>query len=118
MGRLADSIGAEKFALLRQDNYNLVLEETVTNSTSEKEYSVIGDELVRTKGMIFQDPGSDWGRACFFSPVKRFNRQQTETLWFNVSMIWLLTSLCYIWVLFDMTGLFRNALPYKNKSRL
>ncbi len=117
MGRLADSIGAERLALLRQNYHNLQLEETVTNNAAEKEYSIIGDELIRTKGMIYQDPSSNWGRACLFSPVKRFRHEKTDTLWFNISMIWLLTSLCYIWVLFDITGLIRNAYVYINPNR-
>jgi hypothetical protein len=112
MGRIIDSLGASQAARLRQNSHNLALEETVINNNSEKEYEIIGDQIVRKKGMIFHDPVSEWGRACLFTPTKRFNKQETGTLWFNTSMIWALTALCYIWALFDITGLLRKLLRF------
>lgn len=110
MGSIIDSLGATQAALLRQNSHNLALEETVINNNSESEYEIIGNQIVRKKGMIFHDPVSEWGRACLFTPTKRFNNQETQTLWFNISMIWTLTALCYIWALFDITGLLRKLL--------
>jgi ABC-type multidrug transport system ATPase subunit len=108
--KLGDSIGINKLAGIREDYHNLALEKTVTNSTGDKEYSIMDNEIVRNKGAIFQAPASNWGRARLFSPVKIFNGQQTETLWFNITIIWLLAAICYVWVLFDITGFIRKAL--------
>jgi ABC transport system ATP-binding/permease protein len=110
MKHLGDSIGNEKLALIRKNHHNLALEKTVLSSAAEKEYTIIDHEIVRTKGAIFQEAGSNWGRAQLFSPVKIFNGQKTDTFWFNISMIWLLTAGCYVWVLFDITGLIRKAM--------
>lgn len=108
IGRLVDSLGATELARLRQDYHNLALEETVTRNTSDEHYKIIDDQIIRSSGMIFNTPRSDWGRAALFSPVKVFSNQATDTLWFNISVIWLMTSLCYIWVLFDITGLIKK----------
>lgn len=108
IGRLADSLGASELAHLRQDYHNLALQETVTQSNREEAFRIIDNEIVRTTGMIFDTPRSEWGRAALFSPVKIFYQQRTETKWFNLSVIWFLTSLCYVWVLFDITGLIRS----------
>jgi hypothetical protein len=108
IGNLVDSLGASNLARLRQEHHNIALEETVTQSNNEQAYQIVDDNIIRTTGMIFDLPRSDWGRAALFSPVKVLNRQQSETFWFNVSMIWLLTAICYIWVLFDITGSIRR----------
>ncbi len=105
---LVDSLGATKLARIRQDCHNLALEEAVTRNNSEESYRVIDDQLIRSTGMIFDTPRSDFGRAALFSPVKIFSQQQTQTLWFNLSVIWLMTSVCYIWVLFDITRLIKR----------
>jgi hypothetical protein len=108
IGRLADSLGAEHLARLRQDCHNLAIEETVINSNEENAYRITDNEIIRTSGMIFNIPQSDWGRAQLFSPLKNFNHQSYETLWFNLAIIWMLTAICYVWVLFDLSGAIRN----------
>lgn len=105
---LVDSLGASQLARIRQDHHNLALEETVTQNNSETSFQIIDDQMIRTTGMIFDTPRSDWGRAALFSPVKIFSQQRTQTLWFNLSVIWLMTSVCYIWVLFDITQLIKR----------
>jgi hypothetical protein len=109
MGRLADSLGASNLALLRRNYHNLALEETVTNYSGERAFNIVHNEIVRTTGMIFDQPESNWGRSALFSPIKKFRNEFTETLWFNIAIIWLLVTFCYIWVLFDFTGLLYRA---------
>jgi hypothetical protein len=110
MKRLGDSIGIEKLDLMKKDYHNDALENIVTNSNANKEYSIIDNEIIRVKGPIFQEPTSNWGRARLFSPMKMLNNEQTNTFWFNISIIWLFTAICYVFVLFDITGLIRKTL--------
>jgi ABC-type multidrug transport system ATPase subunit len=113
IGLLVDSLGASGLARLRQDYHNLSLQETVTQSNAESTYKVIDDQIIRKSGMIFDTPRSQWGRAAFFSPLKLFHLQQTETVWFNLSVIWFMTSLCYVWVLFDITGILKKLFRFR-----
>ena len=108
MNRIADSLGQGNLSELRKDYHNQSLEETVTNFNSDKSYNIVDNEIIRSSGIIYTVPRSEWGRASLFSPLKLFNAQPTETLWFNISIIWLLISFCYIWVLFDFTAFVRR----------
>ncbi len=108
MENLADSLGVQKLAALRKKYHNTALEKVVTNNNSENEYFMAGTEIIRNKGAVYQDPVSNIGRARLFFPVKLFNGQKTDTLWFNISFIWLLTAICYLLVLFDAGIVFRK----------
>jgi ABC-type multidrug transport system ATPase subunit len=113
MENLTDSLGADKLDELHQKHHNNALERTVTNSNSEAEYFISGHDIVHNKGTIYQEPLSNVGRARLFCPMKLFNGQKTDTLWFNISIIWLLTALCYLLVLFD-AGVVIRKLTFKD----
>jgi len=108
MNKIADSLGQSNLLELRKNFHNQSLEETVTNANNDQTYNIVDNEIIRSAGIIYTDPRSEWGRASLFCPVKLFNARLTETLWFNISMIWLLISFCYIWVLFDFTAFLRR----------
>ncbi len=108
MENLTDSLGAEKLEELHEKYHNTALERTVTNSNAEAEYFISGYDIVHNKGAIYQEPLSNLGRAHLFCPKKLFNGQKTDTLWFNVSIIWLLTAVCYLLVLFDAGAVIRK----------
>jgi ABC transport system ATP-binding/permease protein len=110
---IRDSIGSQKLDELRNAYHNTTLEEAVTNSKAGFNYIIAGTEIVPIKGSIYQDPVSNIGRARLFCPLKMLNGQKTDTLWFNVSFIWLLTSLCYLIVLFNANSLIRYLFQLK-----
>ncbi len=103
-------LGSDKLNRIKLNHHNLALEDLVTSSHSNQEYDVIGNEIVPLRGAVYKEPASNAGRARLFTSMKLVNGQKTETLWFNLSMMWLLISICYVWVLFDYTGLIRRAL--------
>jgi ABC transport system ATP-binding/permease protein len=109
--RLLDSLdrtmGKEVVASMKNNYYNEALENTVTNKNYNVPYTVVGNEMIRNTDNIFQEPYSNLGRACLFCPVKQLNGQKTDTLWFNLSLMWLFTAACYLLVLFDAAVLFR-----------
>ncbi len=107
---LIASLGSDKLNQMKLKHHNLALEDVVTTSHSDQEYDVIGSEIVPLRGAVYKEPSSNIGRARLFTPMKLVNGQKTETLWFNISMMWLLISICYVWVLFDFTGLIRRVL--------
>jgi ABC-type multidrug transport system permease subunit len=103
--RLLDSLnitmGNKEVATLRSDYSNNELEKVVRNSDTRYAYLIADKEIIRNKDNIFQEPESNFGRARLFTPVKLLNGQKTETLWFNLSIIWLFSAICYLLVLFD-----------------
>ncbi len=104
---LNKTLGSETLSALERDNFNHALESVVTNRNYGLPYIRIGDELVRTRDNIYEDPASNFGRAKLFTPKKQLNNQRTETIWFNISVIWLFTAACYLLVLFNATALVR-----------
>jgi ABC-type multidrug transport system ATPase subunit len=94
LDRLADSLGMERLASLKEKFHNLALEEAVSGNQREDEYMVIDEEIIPLHGLIYKEPQSNLGRAKLFAPLKIFNGQATETLWFNLSFIWFFTPFC------------------------
>jgi ABC transport system ATP-binding/permease protein len=113
MENLKDSIGSQKLDELRNTYHNYALEEIVTNSKTSFNYFITGSEIVPIKGAVYQDPVSNIGRTRMFCPVKLLNGQKTDTLWFNISFIWLLTAICYLLVLFNANNMFRYLFQLK-----
>jgi hypothetical protein len=48
------------------------------------------------------NPVSRTGRAHFYAPHKRIGDQETETLWFNIAILWLASILLYTALYFKL----------------
>jgi hypothetical protein len=105
---LNKSMGKETLSAIHRDNFNHALENVVTNKSFGLPYIMLGKELVRTRENIYEEPTSNYGRAKLFTPKKQLNNQKTETIWFNISVIWLFTAVCYLLVLFNAAALVRR----------
>jgi hypothetical protein len=112
---LNKSLGKETLSVIHRNNYNHALENVVTNKNYGFPYVRIGEELIRTRENIYEEPSSNYGRARLFSPKKQLNNQQTETIWFNIAVIWLFTAVCYLVVLFNAAALVRRIAGVKSK---
>jgi ABC transport system ATP-binding/permease protein len=106
--RLVDSIGANNLSVMLDKYHNYALEEIVTNRNAKETFNIANQEIIRYTGAIYQEPLSNYGRAHLFSPFKMINGQKTETIWFNASIIWVMTSLCYLIVLFNGFAIVRK----------
>jgi hypothetical protein len=105
---LIDSLGQEGFDRLKNDHYNARLEKIVTNSDYDDQIELIGDRFIRFRDGIYQAPVSNYGRAIMFTPSKIFNGQEMNTLWFNISIIWLFSALIYLLLLTDAVNYIRD----------
>lgn len=105
---LQDSLGTEALQQLKMKYYNQELEKTVRKIEQNKYYDIINSEIIPKVDPIFMNPDSDFGRASFFSGTKFINGQYASTIWFDVSVIWMFTFLCYLLILFDFANLVRR----------
>jgi hypothetical protein len=112
---LQDSLGTDGLEELRSSYYNAKLEETVRHMGHERPYRILNHEIIPQTDVIFMEPDSEYGRAGFFSSTKLINGQYTSTLWFNISIIWLLTFLFYLLLLFDVPNVVLKGL---NRDRV
>jgi len=113
--QLVDSIGADAVYRLRQQYTNNKLMEHVTNRMEVNKIIQVGDKLVQKDDPIYLIPESEIGRAHFYAPYKRFNRQLYETKVFNISVIWVFSFLMYVTLLLDVL---RRIIDYFNSIRL
>lgn len=107
---LTDSMGQDGFRKLKSSYYNEKLREIVTNSHYGNQIELIGDRFIRFRDGIYQTPVSNYGRAVMFTPSKIFNGQEMNTLWFNVSIIWMFSTVIYLLLLTDAINFIRRNL--------
>ncbi|MBN1415716.1 MAG: ATP-binding cassette domain-containing protein [Bacteroidales bacterium] len=106
--QLIDSLGQEGYNRLKNDHHNAKLEKIVTNSDYTDQIELIGNRFIRFRDGIYQSPVSNYGRAVMFTPIKIFNGQEMNTLWFNVSIIWIFSTLIYLLLLTDAVNFIRR----------
>ena len=108
IARLTDSLGNEGLIRLKQQYHNERLEEQVTNALEVNRIIEVNGKLVQKHDPIYMMPESNFGRAHFYAPFKKFNGQLTDTKWFNLLVIWGFSFIVYITLLLDLFSKFTN----------
>lgn len=83
--------GKEALMQRKRDNYNLKLEELVTGSDQGRLLDIVNNIIVPRAGQVFLTPRNHWGRAPFYSSEKIIGSWHVKTLWFNVSVLLLMS---------------------------
>ena len=104
MGQLLRTVGKDGVLALKRDNYNLKLEDCVVGADQHSMVDVIEDCIVPRTGLIFLTPFSTCGNAPFYSSQKVVGSWHFKTLWFNISIMLLMSLLCIILLLNDCPG--------------
>ena len=105
--RRADYIrknGKEQLLDLKQNNYNLKLEDCVIGADQQKMLNVIDDYIVPRSYLIFLTPQSRMGRAPFYSSEKVIGSWHIKTLWFNIAVMLLMGIIVTLLLLTDCPG--------------
>jgi len=98
---LIDKIGKDGLLALKKTSHNKNLINLVTNRNQiEKIYETNG-ELIQKKDPIFNIPESPFGNAQFYAPVKKIGSITMDTFYFNILVIWLITTFFYLTLLHD-----------------
>jgi ABC transport system ATP-binding/permease protein len=99
---LESELGSDNLHRLRQSFHNRALADMVLNRHEVEVMHKTSERLVQKKDPVYKIPVSNIGRAHFYASVKRFNNQYVDTLWFNLSVIWLMTLILYLVILIDL----------------
>jgi ABC-type multidrug transport system ATPase subunit/uncharacterized tellurite resistance protein B-like protein len=93
-----------KFQQLQDDYENESLNQLVKNSNNMGERCLEKDgRLIQQIDPVFQDPAdSNFGRAHFFAPRKKFLGTLYPTYWFNILVIWMMSISLMIMLYFDV----------------
>jgi len=102
----------EAYQKLRDDNFNVSLDEFVTLKNETQKTIEYEGELIQKFDPIFMDPSSRFIKAHFYSPEKRIFGLSIDTYWVNVLVIWTVTMITYLLLYFRIL---RNMLSYGEK---
>ena len=103
-GKLLRTIGKDGIQQLKRDNYNLKLEDCVIGADQHSMVDVIDNILVPRTGLVFLTPFSTCGSAPFYSSQKVVGSWHVKTLWFNLSVLLLMSLIAIILLLTDCPG--------------
>jgi len=111
-----------EFELMRERYVNNFVSDMVKNSVDPTRIVEWNGQLIQKLYPIYIDDTRPTNpldfRAPFYSPVKYFFGRYWDTLYFNVSVIWLMTILFYITLYFDVLKRIVNSVEmYKKYSR-
>jgi len=101
---LVDSIGLDAVYTLKQKNYNKALSDWLLNNNEVVKYLETDRRIIQKFEPIYMIPTHNWGRAHFYAPVKRFNNQLVDTIWFNIAVIWLGSLILFVTLQTNMLG--------------
>jgi ABC-type multidrug transport system ATPase subunit len=93
---LRDSLGNESYRELKNRNYNTRIANLVMNNDEPLSFKTYKNKIYQLSDPIFQRPKSNFGRAVLFVPEKKFRGEVLDTLWFNITFIWLFSFLLYL----------------------
>ncbi len=90
--------------LKRQDDYeNESLSDLVTNKNTFYKILDLDGTYIQKMDPIYLDPvDSNFGRAHFFAPYKKFFGKYYDTYWFNLFVIWSMSFVLVITLYFDV----------------
>ncbi|MDY0201715.1 MAG: ATP-binding cassette domain-containing protein [Tenuifilaceae bacterium] len=101
---LSQSLGIDALQTLRSKNYNKALADWVLNSHEVTKFLETDGRIIRKFEPIFMKPDHNWGRAHFYAPVKKFNNQYVDTIWFNLAVIWMASILLFVTLQANLVG--------------
>ena len=104
MGQMLRSIQKEGVQQLKRDNYNLKLEDCVIGADQHSMVDVVDNILVPRTGLVFLTPFSTCGNAPFYASQKVVGSWHIKTLWFNLSVLLLMSLVAIILLLTDCPG--------------
>ncbi len=96
--------GKDAMIQLKRDNFNLKLQEFVVGADHGQMYNIVDNTIVPRSGLVFLTPQSSIGRAPFYSSEKIVGSYPVKTLWYNISMLLLMSIASIILLLTDCPG--------------
>ena len=98
-GLMEEEMGSSALYSLREEFHNKALSDIVLNRHEINVLYETDDRLVQKKDPVYLLPESNIGRAHFYAPVKKFNNVYVDTIWFNISALWLMNLIVYLSIL-------------------
>lgn len=95
-------IGEEEFVNLKNNYYNISLEDLVLDKTTIDKTFETQKKIIQKYEPVYMKPVSEYGRAQFYAPNKQIGKFEIDTFWFNVLVLWFETLGLYIALYFKL----------------
>jgi len=89
------AMGNKKLNHYKNSHFNQAVAKLVTRHDEPLVIYETENTIFQNRDPIYTYPINNFGRAHFYAPVKKFNYQYIDTLWFNIAMLWLFSLLFY-----------------------
>jgi hypothetical protein len=97
-----ESQDKKEYQNLRNDYFNISLEELVTSKNETQKTIDFGGELIQKLDPIYMDPRYKFIKAHFYSPTKMVFGHHIDTYGINVLVIWTMTFVLYLFLYFKV----------------
>ena len=95
-------MSGDDIILFKETYYNRSVAEMVLNTNEMTKILETKGSFVRKDSPVYQFPLNKFGRAQFYSGIKRIGPFAIETIWFNVMILWLMTFFLYLALVSDL----------------
>jgi hypothetical protein len=85
----------------KQKYHNIAIEDLVLNTNSKEYYRETKTGLMQKVAPVYKAPDFNLGRAHFLASEKKVFSLSVQTVWFNVSVIWLMSIFLYLALYFN-----------------
>ena len=106
MADIIHKTSKEAVLQLKKDHYNLKLEDFMMGADQGRLLDIIDGYVVPRTVPVFLTPRSHIGRAPFYSSEKIVGEWHIKTLWFNMSVLLLMSLIVMILLYNDCPGRF------------
>ncbi|MBO4673146.1 MAG: ATP-binding cassette domain-containing protein [Bacteroidaceae bacterium] len=104
MAQMIQAKGKDDIMALKRDHYNLKLKDVVTGADQRRTIDIVDGHIVPRAGIVYLTPRNTWGRAPFYSSEKILGNQHIKTLWFNLSVMGIMSIILAILLFTDCPG--------------
>jgi len=104
------------FKLNKDNYYNQSISDIVKKVFEQHKIIQDGDKLIQQVDLIYLDPSPSYFldfRSHFYAPKKHFAGKFYDTYYFNITVVWILTLILYIFLYFNV---FKRMLEFRFKK--
>ena len=94
--------GRKAYLKLKDDYANNRLREIMLDEFNTEKSIETSHKIIQKYEPVYMKPVSDYGRAHFYAPYKKLGNNVIGTLWFNITVLWLVSLILYLTLYFKV----------------
>lgn len=116
--QLVEKYTYQGYIHLKNENYNEAIANMVLKLDDSEKLFIKDQLIIKRYEPVFSTPIKPYGRAQFYSPLKKIGNNYYNTLYFNTFIIWLISAIIYLGLVLDILNKIRLNTITQNVKRL